>query len=192
MKTHSLLFSLAALLLVANPVIAAEKDAKKTDHAKHDHVIHELSGLKGADFDNAFLAHMTHHHQSGVDMAQLATKQAESTDLKQMAQKMAAKQTDEIGQMTAMLKAAGKTPADYEMPEENMEKMKQDMAKLKAASGAKFDQVFLTQMIHHHHGALAMTALVPDRSRKQEVKQMAEKMTADQKNEIEKMEKMQD
>jgi uncharacterized protein (DUF305 family) len=46
------------------------------------------------------------------------------------------------------------------------------------------DRMFFEMMIPHHRGAIDMSELVPDRSERAEVKQLAQQIIRDQKAEI--------
>ena len=58
-----------------------------------------LSGLQGDAFDKAFLAEMIVHHQGAVEMAELALKNAQHQEIKDLAQKIIDAQNAEIAQM---------------------------------------------------------------------------------------------
>ena len=58
-----------------------------------------------ADPDKSFLEGMIPHHQSAVDMAQLALKKAARSELKTFARQVIADQTKEIAQYKAWLKS---------------------------------------------------------------------------------------
>lgn len=58
------------------------------------------------------------------------------------------------------------------------------MDMLKPLSGQEFDTEFMKMMIAHHQSAVDMAKLVPDRAMRQEVKDVAQKIIADQTREI--------
>ena len=58
-----------------------------------------LSGLEGDAFDKAFLSEMIVHHQGAVVMAELALKNAQHQEIKDLAQKIIDAQKAEIAQM---------------------------------------------------------------------------------------------
>ena len=60
----------------------------------------------------------------------------------------------------------------------------EDMDKLKTLSGQEFETEFMKMMIVHHQSAIDMSKLAPDRTRHQEVKDIAQKIIADQTREI--------
>lgn len=64
----------------------------------------ELEGKTGDDFDKAFLAEMIVHHQGAVEMAELATTNAEHVEIKNLANAIISAQNKEIGDMKVWLK----------------------------------------------------------------------------------------
>jgi uncharacterized protein (DUF305 family) len=67
------------------------------------------------DCDTAFLMHMKAHHQMGIHMAEMATKNARHAELKQLAGKMIHSQSGEIKKFESLLHAEGHgTPSSSE------------------------------------------------------------------------------
>ena len=66
---------------------------------------------------------------------------------------------------------------------QSMEDM-EDMDHLKSLSGKEFEIAFMSMMIMHHQSAVDMAELVPDRAARQEVKDVARQIIADQTREI--------
>ncbi len=58
-----------------------------------------LSGKTGDEFDKAFLAEMTVHHEGAVSMAEAALASAKHQEIKTMAQAIITAQNGEIAQM---------------------------------------------------------------------------------------------
>ena len=117
-----------------------------------------------ADFNDAdvtFATDMIPHHRQAVEMAKLAETRAASQKVKDLAMQIMNAQDPEIQTMSSWLTAWGKpVPADMggmDMSGSMPGMMSSsDMADLKKASGADFDQMFLTMMIAHHQGAIEM------------------------------------
>jgi uncharacterized protein (DUF305 family) len=63
-----------------------------------------------------------------------------------------------------------------------------DMESLDAATGAEFDQMFLTMMIEHHTGAIEMAQTEQQDGENPDAIALAEKIEADQTAEIAQME----
>jgi uncharacterized protein (DUF305 family) len=70
----------------------------------------KLETLTGKPLDIYFLQLMIHHHQGGLPMAQYAAEHAAEPYVRNLAQKMAQAQSNEIVQMEQMLRQLGGTP----------------------------------------------------------------------------------
>ncbi|GGL57477.1 DUF305 domain-containing protein [Planomonospora parontospora] len=147
------------------------------------------------DADVTFAQTMIVHHQQAVEMAELAQTRAADSEVKDLAAKIKAAQDPEITTMTGWLSAWGKPTAPAEghgghamsgmMTEEDMEK-------LKAATGAEFDRMFLEMMIAHHSGAIEMAKTEQAQGINPEAKQLAATIVTAQQAEIEQMRKILD
>ena len=129
----------------------------------------EEGGDTGADHNDAdvtFAQQMIPHHEQAVEMADLAETRADSQEVKDLAADIEAAQGPEIETMSGWLEEWGEDVPDGgmsgmdhgDMSSEDMGGMMsdQDMTDLENASGADFDQMFLTMMIAHHEGAIEM------------------------------------
>lgn len=198
MKTiiRTLALCFTSFCLVAAPLLAAD-DMKME---KSDAMTESLRPLKGKEFEAAFLQEMIKHHGSAKDMASLAETNAESPEVKKLAANIVTKQKAEIVQMTGWLKSwYGQEPMppmsmgdmkDHEAMMKMDASMKEMLAKLEAAKGAKFDQMFLQMMSTHHQQALEMAQLVEGRAEHDDLEKLAKTIIADQKKEIAEMKSM--
>lgn len=163
--------------------------------------------------DAMFAQMMIVHHQGAIEMADLASTRAGSTQVKDLAVKIKAAQQPEIDEMKAWLKAWGEplampemgsgsspSPSDMSgmdmstpMPTDgsDMNSMPgmtpQDMAELKAATGPAFDKAFLTLMIQHHQGAIDMAKQEQSGGKDTEAKKLADSIVNSQSKEIAEM-----
>jgi len=116
------------------------------------------------DADVTFAQDMIPHHQQAVVMAEMAAAQAESEEVRQLAADIQAAQGPEIDTMSGWLESWGEdVPEDMSGMDAGMGMgdmpgmmTAQQMDELMSASGAAFDQMFLTMMIAHHEGAIEM------------------------------------
>jgi uncharacterized protein (DUF305 family) len=111
--------------------------------------------------DVAFAQDMIVHHQGAIEMANMATTQAQSQQVKDLAKRISAAQGPEIDQMTDWLNTWGEMVSGDSMAgmdHSSMPGMMTDdqMNQLMAASGADFDRMFLQMMTTHHQGAIEM------------------------------------
>jgi uncharacterized protein (DUF305 family) len=141
--------------------------------------VEALRGLKGKEFEIAFLSQMIVHHQGAVDMAKQALKVAKRPETKEEAQKVIDAQDKEIAQMKAWLKEwhnAEPSPEQAALMHEDMKHME--------SMPVSDDHTFFDMMIPHHEGAIQMSELVAERADKAELKEFAAKVMADQQAEI--------
>ncbi|MDD4319579.1 MAG: DUF305 domain-containing protein [Candidatus Peribacteraceae bacterium] len=61
--------------------------------------VRELRGLRGEEFDRAFLMHMIPHHQDAVAMAQMALDRSAHEEVKEMAREIITDQREEVDRM---------------------------------------------------------------------------------------------
>ncbi|WP_433659099.1 DUF305 domain-containing protein [Nocardia sp. CA-128927] len=112
------------------------------------------------DADVTFLQMMYPHHAQAVDMAKLVPSHSQNQQLLTLAANVEKAQAPEMQQITTLLQSFGKPAptagsrhSGHTMP--GMMSADQ-MTALQAASGPDFDRQWLTMMIEHHTGAVAM------------------------------------
>jgi uncharacterized protein (DUF305 family) len=119
--------------------------------------------------DIRFMTGMIHHHAQAIKMARWAATHRASAAIQRLCERIINAQADEIALMSGWLRDRGQT-----VPEPNPEGMKMSMSgvehvmlmpgmlsdaqirELDGARGQEFDRLFLTFMIQHHRGAVAM------------------------------------
>ena len=152
------------------------------------------------DADVTFAQQMIPHHQAAIEMAELAETRAESQEVKDLAADIEAAQGPEIETIAGWLESWGEDVPDDsmsgmehgDMSSDDMPGMmsEDDMADLEAASGAEFDQMFLTMMIEHHEGAIEMAKTEQADGKNPDAIALAEKIEKAQTAEIAKMKSM--
>jgi uncharacterized protein (DUF305 family) len=159
----------AATVTAALVLAACGNDSDSTSGSHHGSATSSSSARSSAGAHNgqdmAFAQGMIPHHRQALDMAKLAAGRASSAKVKDLASRIEKAQDPEIRTMTGWLKSWGQ---DVAMPSSmpgmdhsagsGMAGMmdSKDMAMLKTSSGKDFDTMFLTMMIKHHEGAVAM------------------------------------
>jgi uncharacterized protein (DUF305 family) len=108
---------------------------------------------------------MIPHHAQAIQMADMATQQAHSPQVKTLANQIKAAQGPEIATMSGWLTGWGK-PVPNTMGGHNMGSMGQsmngmmsnnEMGAMGKATGTTFDRMWLTGMVKHHQGAVDMS-----------------------------------
>ena len=143
--------------------------------------------------DVMFAQLMIPHHQQAIEMAKLAGSRAKGPEVKALARQIEQAQDPEIKTMTGWLTQWG-----AQVPEGGGHGMDhggggsgmmspEDLLRLEDASGARFDQMFLTMMIEHHEGAVTMAKAQQAKGTFVPAKTMAEAIITTQTAEIAKM-----
>ena len=145
------------------------------------------SGPKGNGTDRAFVAAMIPHHESAVQMAEVAVQRGESEFVKNLADDIIRTQNEEITTMrredealdTAGVKAGKLDVADHMMG------MEGDAKELQTAD--PFDKAFIDMMIPHHEGAVTMAKEEIAKGGDPELKALAQEIVTAQEREIKEM-----
>jgi uncharacterized protein (DUF305 family) len=143
------------------------------------------------------MSNMIGHHTQALTMARLAPTHGASPSVRRLAERIMSGQQDEIATMQQWL-------GDRELPVpegshmghgHHMPGMLTDaqMKQLEEAKGPEFDRLFLTFMIQHHRGAVAMVKELfgtPGAAQDETVFKFASDANVDQSTEIARMERM--
>lgn len=137
--------------------------------------------------DELFISAMAPHHQGAVEMAQVAQRNAEHPELRQLADHIVAAQQDEIDELRSIKEEQfGDPEVPMEMPPEEMEMMGMtDAAELE--NQQPFDRAFIDVMIPHHESAIEMARVANEDSDNPRVRDLAARITEAQESEIEQM-----
>ena len=142
---------------------------------------------------------MVPHHAQALQMSRLARSRAASPVVRRLAQRINASQGPEILLMASWLEeqgvdvpAAAEDPMSYDHSEHGHDAMEgmltpAQMEQLEAASGARFDRLFLRGMIRHHAGAVAMADTVGAAGSAVQVAELAADVSSSQSAEIARM-----
>jgi uncharacterized protein (DUF305 family) len=131
----------------------------------------KLPPLSQADVE--FMQSMIMHHAQAIEMTALIPSHTEDKELRSLGARISRSQDDEIVFMKRWLAARGEPlsmpetmpgmshPDSSDHAMNSMPRMpgmltEEQMAELRKATGARFDRLFLTGMVQHHHGALTM------------------------------------
>ena len=120
----------------------------------------KIGAASVTEADIQFMQDMIHHHSQAIEITDWEPERAASRDVKVIAQRMQASQEAEIELMERWLETQGAAaPSDHAnhggklMPGMLTE---EQMARLEAGDGRRFDRLFLRYMTQHHRGALQM------------------------------------
>jgi len=159
--------------------------------------IAELDDPQYTEADVAFVQGMIPHHAQALVMTELVAERSGRNDLPLLAERMDVSQRDEIVLLEQWLEERGEDVPDasaghHHGDGELMPGMltDDDLARLGAASGRAFDELFLQYMIRHHEGALVMVAELlsgDEGGQESAVFQLAQHIDSDQSVEIARM-----
>jgi uncharacterized protein (DUF305 family) len=183
----------ATLVLAATTACAGTKEPTEQPSPK----LHSRYPYTEADV--RFMTDMIGHHGQALAMASLAPRNGASPEILRLAERITAGQQDEIGTMERWLRARGKPVPDahHAMHGHLMPGMltEAQMRELGQARGPEFDRLFLTYMIQHHRGAVAMVKQLygtPGAAQDDTVFKFADDVGVDQTTEVARMERMLD
>ncbi|RCJ16287.1 DUF305 domain-containing protein [Nostoc sp. ATCC 53789] len=154
-------------------------------------------GPADANFDLRFIDAMIPHHQGAVEMAKEAQVKSKRPEIKKLADNIIKSQNQEITQMKQWRQAwypkAGDKPMAYNSQMSHMMEMSSDQMKTMmmsqdlGAADAEFDLRFINAMIPHHEGAVTMAQDALSKSKRPEIKKLAQEIVKAQEIEIKEM-----
>lgn len=135
---------------------------------QHGGMQHGGTQTSSAPFDAQFIDSMTEHHQGAISMARQALNESQRMEIKQLAQNIISSQQQEVDQMTTWRKQwYPDVPSTGGM---GMEMGDMDVS---ADTSRPFDQRFISAMIAHHEGAIAMANEAQTKAEHAEIKDLA-------------------
>jgi uncharacterized protein (DUF305 family) len=166
------------------------------DHSNMDHgsmdmgsggMARDMVMEKGKYSDERFIDAMVPHHQGAVEMAQVALKNAEYEEVKQLSEDIVTAQEAEIEELKAIKRQNfGSSRVPMQMGAGEMQAMGMtDPGEL--ANKDPFDKAFIDAMIPHHRSAIEMAQVALKESDNPEIREIARNIVGAQKKEIAQM-----
>src|SRR5215208_5236273 len=152
--------------------------------------------------DVGFMSHMIAHHAQALVMAGWAATHGASPTVRTLAGRIINGQQDEIATMQRWLRDRGQPVPQVASAPQGMHSehammpgmlTEAQMKELDRAKGAEFDRLFLTYMIQHHQGAIAMVNDLfgtEGAAREQTTFKLANDVNVDQSTEVARMQRM--
>ena len=186
-------FITTAATAAAAALIVSGCSASDTSHDTS----HSASSQAAADFNQADVTYaqgMTMHHQQAVEMSDIVLgKSGVDPEVTQLAKDIKKAQGPEITTMEGWLEDWGQDSMDHgdhgSMDGDGMVSA-EDITALKQADGPAASRLFLTQMIEHHEGAVAMARQHRKDGKNPEALELSSTVITDQKAEIKEMRTM--
>jgi uncharacterized protein (DUF305 family) len=167
------------------------------DHDQMDHGSMDMGsgGLakqmvmrNGKYSDKRFIDAMVPHHQGAVAMAQVALKNAEHGQIKELSRNIVSTQQDEIEELKSIKKEEfGTSEVPMEMSSKEMRSMGVMMDPRALADEDPFDRAFIDAMIPHHRSAIEMAKVANHESENPRIKELAGNVMSAQQREIAQM-----
>jgi uncharacterized protein (DUF305 family) len=138
--------------------------------------------------DEAFIDAMVPHHQGAIAMAEVALKNAEHEEIKELSRNIISSQQSEIEELKSIKKEEfGTSNVPMEMSQEQMRGMGMMMDPQQLSNREPFDKAFTDAMIPHHQSAIYMAQVAQEESKIPAIKELVENIVDAQKLEIEQM-----
>jgi uncharacterized protein (DUF305 family) len=181
----------AAVAALVVSVGCGSGDSGSQHPADHGSSTSASSSPDHNDTDAGFAQNMIPHHKQAIEMSDiLLAKQGIDSRVVGMATQIKAAQGPEIEQMQGWLSQWGtpSMPEGHGMTGDSMGLMtQQQMTALKNAQGVEASKLFLTGMIAHHEGAVAMAQPEIGNGQYQPAVALAKAIATSQQQEIETM-----
>jgi uncharacterized protein (DUF305 family) len=168
------------------------------DGMNHGGMNHNMDlGSADANYDLRFIDGMIPHHEGAVVMAKEALQKSKRPEIKKLANGIIKAQDKEIAELKQWRKAwypkAPNEPQAWHtemkhmmaMTPEQIKAMRMDMDL--GESNAEFDLRFINAMIPHHEGAVVMAKDALNKSKRPEIKKLAQAIISSQEAEIKQM-----
>jgi uncharacterized protein (DUF305 family) len=142
------------------------------------------------DTDVTFATMMIPHHQQAIEMSDMIlAKDGIDPAVTELARQIKDAQAPEISQMSGWLAGWGANPSPSMSGMDHGGGLMDpaDMEALENANGAEAAKLFLTGMVKHHQGAIAMAQTEVSGGQNPEAKKLAQAIITSQQAEIEKM-----
>lgn len=109
-RVRSFLLSAAACAALSVPALAQDKDKSSALHGVMSKSMKDMHSMQmTGDVDKDFAMMMKHHHQSGVEMAQIQVREGKDPELKKQAQKIIDGQTKEMAELDRWMQSKGQS-----------------------------------------------------------------------------------
>jgi uncharacterized protein (DUF305 family) len=135
-----------------------------------------------------FIDTMVSHHQGAIAMAEVALKNAQHEEIKDLSRNIVSTQRAEIEELKSIKKEEfGTSNVPMGMSQEQIRGMGMMMDSQELARSEPFDRAFIDAMIPHHQSAIEMAKVAYEKSENPRIKKLAENIVSAQQAEIEQM-----
>ena len=146
--------------------------------------------MKNGEYsDERFIDAMVPHHEGAVDMAEVALKNAEHEEIRQLAEDIVSAQEAEIKELKSIKREEfGTSRVPMDMSAEQMRGMGMETDPRSLPKADPFDKAFIDAMIPHHRSAIEMAEVAARETKNPEIEDLTKGIVEAQKREISQME----
>jgi uncharacterized protein (DUF305 family) len=138
--------------------------------------------------DRALIDAMVLHHQGDIAMAEVALKNAEHEEIKELSRNIVSTQQSEIEELKSIKQEEfGTSNVPMEMSQEQMRGMGMMKDPQQLSNREPFDKALIDAMIPHHQSAIYMAQVAQEESKIPAIKELVANIVDAQKLEIEQM-----
>ena len=138
--------------------------------------------------DERFIDALVPHHQGAIAMAEVALKNAQHEEIKDLSRNIVSTQQAEIEELKSIKQEEfGTSNVPMGMSQEQIRGMGMMMDSQELARSEPFDRAFIDAMIPHHQSAIEMAKVAYEKSENPRIKKLAENIVSAQQAEIEQM-----
>ncbi|MEJ7840508.1 MAG: DUF305 domain-containing protein [Rubrobacter sp.] len=138
--------------------------------------------------DERFIDAMVPHHEGAVEMAEVALKNAEHEEIKQLSENIVSTQRTEIEELKEIKQEEfGTSKVPMNMDSGQMEDMGVMADAQELAKQDPFDKAFIDAMTPHHQSAIEMAEVAREKSQTPRIKKLADDIVSAQEKEISQM-----
>jgi uncharacterized protein (DUF305 family) len=174
-------------LMLALLLLGCGGEDTTTPASKPDDATTDKREIAGNGIDRAFVTEMVPHHRSAVEMAALAKRHSDTTEVTELAKTIIATQNAEIDQLRRLDRRFAEAGVTGRTLGLNLHEMGMHMDPAAMRRARPFDRAFLNAMITHHEGAIRMAQVQLARGENRTVKRMARAIVRAQTTEINQM-----
>ena len=153
------------------------------------------AAAKATPAEKAFLTAMAHHHETAVQMAELAEKRGKSSFVKKLSADIVKTQKAEIAEMRSIhQRLLGQALRPDPMAHDGLGLTAEEAGmthtpatNTELARANPFDRAFVDEMVPHHEGAVRMAEAVLRDSRDASSRRLAQNIVTTQRREIDQM-----
>lgn len=173
--------------VVANDMNAMTADANNPFAQSEMTMDKAMMAAVGVNAADTWVRKMIEHHRGAVEMSRVVLAQNPTADVARMAQMTIDMQGKEIADLEKMIASGAPDPASAALYRPAAMQMHEAMM---AATGANISESYLTKMLAHHQGAVAMSDVALANGATGPVRAQIEKTKATQQKEVAMVEAM--